>query len=457
MDEMVGARFGRLVVEARAGSNKHGKALWVARCECGRGTRVTATTGQLRSKHTRSCGCLRSETAKKTFTRHGLTAGLKTAPEMPIWSGIRRRCADPSDPLFPRFGARGIQVCERWRGSFAAFIEDMGRRPSAEHSLVRIDPDGNFDKANCRWAVRREQPDERSSGRKITVDGETHQIAEWARRTGRGRAALAARLARGWSPVEAITLPRGGRKSAATGSSLLDSTVPLHEQTRPDRSSDRRCVGCGVALGVNQGQFCTIRCRNDTWRDRFWRCVDQTAGPDGCWPWTGPQRHIKGYGRFTVGGKALYAHSVALELTAGPPPDLGHTFALHACAHPPCCNPAHLRWGDHAENAADMVAHGRSLRRLKNPRAVDLTGRVFGRLRVLELASPGGRRMGGQLVWNCVCECGTTRQLPSSTLTKGTTRSCGCLKRDAARKRMLSDKNPNPRPGAPRRKERGGG
>lgn len=91
---------------------------------------------------------------------------------------------------------------------------------------------------------------------------------------------------------------------------------------------------------------------------RFWVKVDR-RGPDECWPWIA---HVNehGYGRFMLNGKSCGAHRVALLLSGGG--GFGGAFALHSCDNPPCCNPAHLRWGTHRENMDEMILRGRSVR-----------------------------------------------------------------------------------------------
>lgn len=92
--------------------------------------------------------------------------------------------------------------------------------------------------------------------------------------------------------------------------------------------------------------------------ERFWAKVDKSAGPEGCWPWTG-RRYPKGYGSVWFAGGERGTHVVACELAHGPPPFEG-AQALHSCDNRPCCNTAHLRWGSHVENMRDMVERGRS-------------------------------------------------------------------------------------------------
>jgi hypothetical protein len=75
-----------------------------------------------------------------------------------IWRNMIRRCHNPESHDYPRYGGRGIKVCEAWRNSFQRFCEDIGPRPSAEHSVDRYpNNDGDYEPGNCRWATRKEQ------------------------------------------------------------------------------------------------------------------------------------------------------------------------------------------------------------------------------------------------------------------------------------------------------------
>lgn len=81
--------------------------------------------------------------------------------------------------------------------------------------------------------------------------------------------------------------------------------------------------------------------------------------PDGCWIWTGAPNSSRGYGRIGLRGRQVLIHRLACEHAHGPAP-AGKPFAIHSCDRPSCCNPAHLRWGSHADNMQDRLKRGRA-------------------------------------------------------------------------------------------------
>lgn len=96
------------------------------------------------------------------------------SPEKKAWIGMRQRCYNPRCPGYKWYGARGITVCKRWRGShtFTVFLADMGLKPSPKHSLDRIDNDGPYDPKNCRWATWHEQHlNKRPSNKRMDLKG----------------------------------------------------------------------------------------------------------------------------------------------------------------------------------------------------------------------------------------------------------------------------------------------
>jgi hypothetical protein len=144
--DLTGQKFGRLTVVRRDGSNKHKKAIWFCKCDCGNEKRVT--TGNLKSGGVRSCGCLQIEIR----TRHSKSDTL----EYYIWSQMIQRCENPKNKHYKDYGQRGISVCERWH-NFKNFYADMGDKPSPKLSLDRIDVNGNYEPSNCKWSTPLEQ------------------------------------------------------------------------------------------------------------------------------------------------------------------------------------------------------------------------------------------------------------------------------------------------------------
>ena len=74
----------------------------------------------------------------------------------PAWLAMKQRCENPKNTQYAYYGGRGIKVCKRWSSSFQAFLADVGERPDG-HTLDRVDPDGDYDPSNCRWATYSQQ------------------------------------------------------------------------------------------------------------------------------------------------------------------------------------------------------------------------------------------------------------------------------------------------------------
>src|SRR5688572_19651257 len=123
---------------------------------------------------------IRAADGKHPGTKHG----MYRTPEYKIWKGMIDRCYNPNCRNYANYGGRGIAMCDRWRKSFKAFIEDMGRRPSSLHSLDRKDNSGNYGPENCRWATRSEQQRNTRQNVLLTKDGVTLTMIEWAERLG---------------------------------------------------------------------------------------------------------------------------------------------------------------------------------------------------------------------------------------------------------------------------------
>lgn len=176
------------------------------RCKCSCGKECLIRTDSYHSGKSRSCGCLLSESTKARFTTHGLSY----TTERRIYKGMVDRCCLPCVKLYHRYGGRGIKVCERWLGKsgFLNFIEDMGMRPSSEHTLDRKNNDGDYTPENCRWATKEEQYSNKSTNRLITFQGKTQTMTQWCREKNITRGSLVGRLdVLGWSVEKALTTP----------------------------------------------------------------------------------------------------------------------------------------------------------------------------------------------------------------------------------------------------------
>lgn len=200
----VGQRFGRLVVIADIGKVKatSNHACALTRCDCGAETVATLT--HLYGDHTQSCGCLKRDKTRARSQTHGES---KRSPEWRAWTHMIGRCHCPTDSEYHRYGSRGVYVCDEWRQSYPTFLEHIGRRPTPQHSLDRIDNNKGYKPGNVRWALDKDQARNRRSNRLLTLRGKTQCLAAWVEETGIGHTLILYRLRRGWSVEDALSTP----------------------------------------------------------------------------------------------------------------------------------------------------------------------------------------------------------------------------------------------------------
>lgn len=207
--DLTGKKFGRFLVVGLSGKNRHGSAMWRCRCECG--TEKIIDGQGLRKGSTVSCGCLRAEhlrRGREYLHVSSRTHGESRSREHKIWRCIVYRCYTSTAPEFPCYGGRGIRVCKRWRESFPAFLEDMGKAPSLKHTIDRIDNDGPYSPENCRWATRKEQANNRRDNTRISYQGVDKTISQWSDDLGVDPHLLYDRInRRGWTAEKAFTTP----------------------------------------------------------------------------------------------------------------------------------------------------------------------------------------------------------------------------------------------------------
>lgn len=148
--DATGVRFGFLtgLYEGEPSHRNDGAPIrrYVFRCDCG--TEKLMSLQNVKSGVSRSCGCRMGK------FEHG-HAGRET-PTYNTWQAMRARCHNPKHSAYSRYGAKGISVCDRWRGSFSAFLADMGERPEGS-TLDRIDNSKGYEPGNCRWATSAQQ------------------------------------------------------------------------------------------------------------------------------------------------------------------------------------------------------------------------------------------------------------------------------------------------------------
>lgn len=210
--DLSGRTFGRWQVLHRAESisvNGHTRSYWQCRCQCGT-LKPVATTSLTRGA-SESCGCLKAEMAVKHGYAFKANRGGAKSKLYAIWTAMISRTDNPKHKNYHQYGGRGISVCERWKASFSAFLEDMGDRPSDKHSIDRIDTNGPYDPENCRWATSKEQSRNRRNTRNITWNGETRCLRDWSSELGFSKWVLEYRLRTGWSIDEAFSTPLGVR------------------------------------------------------------------------------------------------------------------------------------------------------------------------------------------------------------------------------------------------------
>jgi hypothetical protein len=128
------------------------------------------------------------------------------------------RCENHRHRYYANYGGRGITVCDPWRGSFAAFLADVGPKPSAKHTLDRVDNERGYEPGNCRWATRVEQAQNKRTSRVLTIDGRTMSAPQWSPEVGLDRRTIQYRMrALGWPAERALRTPRYAARRSRPG------------------------------------------------------------------------------------------------------------------------------------------------------------------------------------------------------------------------------------------------
>lgn len=195
-DELSGKRFSLLTAKRYNGSDKNGHATWECRCDCGNTAVVLAVN--LKHGRTKSCGCL----YKRPKTHGGTGTRLYKT-----WCSMKERCYRENDKSFPRYGGRGIKVCDEWRDDFVTFrkwAEISGYDDTL--SIDRIDPNGSYGPQNCRWVSMNEQAVNKRNNHFIEYGGKRLTLSQWERETGILASTIKARIVDlGWDVGRALS------------------------------------------------------------------------------------------------------------------------------------------------------------------------------------------------------------------------------------------------------------
>lgn len=199
-------RFNYLTVLGYAGSGRQSKAMWWCECDCGNITKLVGI--EIRNGHTRSCGHCSLVHPGRTPT-HGMTLTRAWS----AWHRLKQRCLNPKKDNFEDYGGRGIKVCDRWLNSFENFYEDMGDPPSPQHTIERIDVNGDYCPENCKWLTMQEQQRNKRTAPQITFQGVTKPLITWCEELHLSYGTIYARIHHhGWTHEEALTIPLRQRR-----------------------------------------------------------------------------------------------------------------------------------------------------------------------------------------------------------------------------------------------------
>ena len=191
--DLSGLRFGRLTVIRFLGGRGY---RWECRCDCGK--KHSVQRGNLISRQVLSCGCQWLESIR--------THNSSKTSEYSTWLGMRSRCGNKKNDGYFNYGGRGIKVCKRWQ-VFENFLEDMGLRPTPQHTLERKNNNGNYSPSNCRWATRKAQLRNTRRTIKITAFGKTQCLSDWAVELKISKGTLYQRYEYGWPTKDLLGMP----------------------------------------------------------------------------------------------------------------------------------------------------------------------------------------------------------------------------------------------------------
>jgi len=244
--------FGLWTVVSFAGQKPRRHRFWNCICACGK--EVALDEYSLTSGNSSGCRDCRVK-------KHGMA----DTPENRTYNAMMDRCYDEKCKSHHNYGGRGIIVCQRWRESFLDFFADMGERPSLEHSIDRINNDGNYSCgkceeclangwiANCRWATQKVQCNNRRGNRLITCDGVTKTMMEWSEISGISDKTIWYRLKIGLDPKIAIFASIGEQPSFRERKPRRAITIDGVTKSMTAWANERGLKRLTIAMRIERG------------------------------------------------------------------------------------------------------------------------------------------------------------------------------------------------------------
>jgi AraC-like DNA-binding protein len=216
MNIKVGDIFGELTVfDLTAGVRKKGDKKYLAICKCSCGAEHSTERHNLLTGNTTRCQSCARKKRGESNKRHGHSPSAGSKLEVSCytrWQAMKARCNNPNDTRWLDYGGRGISVCAAWMESYDNFLSDMGLLPSLAHQIDRINNGGNYEPSNCRWALRKENSNNKRNNRVIAAFGESKTLQQWAEFSGVSAPTIARRLGYGWTFENAVSVSADNSK-----------------------------------------------------------------------------------------------------------------------------------------------------------------------------------------------------------------------------------------------------
>lgn len=201
LEDLTGKKFGRWLIISRADNSKSGDTMWNCICQCEAKTKRVVSATNLKRGKSKSCGCYNHEQLMARNTKHGLAHSRLYR----IWCNMKSRCLNENILCYDRYGKKGITVCKEWVESFDNFKKwSLENGYNERLTIDRINPNGNYEPDNCRWADYTEQANNKNNNFNIEYKGTCKSLEQWSREVNIHSKTIKNRLIAGWTVAQAL-------------------------------------------------------------------------------------------------------------------------------------------------------------------------------------------------------------------------------------------------------------